>query len=273
MDDGAAAPVRWWRPGLLGMAAGVPIAWAVWAFTADVASADGLGAIVVFLGYGPVIVIAVAAVSCIALWEFVRQRAQRWRLSWVLAAPFAMWVVLLVGAITSGPSGSTTEQRLGWALVVLLMYGAAGVGFGRGASRRVRVLASVVAVAAAPLMIAYDDASQYRWRKATYASAPHVLPVVPGYTVAAARADGPALEVDMRGPADLRVSVWRCRDCTVRQEHTAHALTVVDGSFELDIVAVGIPAGQWSAPDGIRVRPASTDELASLPLAAPNYVD
>jgi hypothetical protein len=181
--------------------------------------------------------------------------------------------VLLIGALTSGPSGSASEQRLGWSLVVVVMYGGAGAGSAQGLPRVVRLLASVIVVAAAPLMIAYDDASQYRWRKATYASAPQVLPVIPGYAVVAARGDGRMLGVDMRGPADLRVSVRRCRDCSVGQQYAVNGMTVVDGSFELWIPAVDGAAGHWLAPDGIRVRPASLDELASLPLAASRDAD
>jgi hypothetical protein len=268
MDHGAAA-VRWWQSGLLGIGAGVPIVIAVCVFTAEVSAMGGLGGILVFFWYGPMIVAVLALAGWVAVWAVVAEWKVRWRdWWWVVAAPLFMWGVLLIGALTSGPSGSVPEQRLGWALVVVVMYGAAGVWSARGAPRPVRLLASLIVVAAAPLMIAYDDASQYRWRKATYASAPQVLPVIPGYAVVAARGDGPVLEVDMRGSSDLWVSVQRCRDCSVRQEGAVNELTVVDGSFELWVLAVGSPAGHWLAPDGIRVRPASIDELASLPLAA-----
>jgi hypothetical protein len=135
-------------------------------------------------------------------------------------------------------------------------------------SCRTRVLASAVLVAAAPLMIAYDDLAQDRWRRATYASAPHVLPVVPGYTVVAARGAGTTLDVDLHGPADLQVSVWRCRDCAARREQNVKQLTIVDGSYRLEILALQDAAGRWSAPDGIGVRPAGLDELAALPPAA-----
>ncbi|GAA3208300.1 hypothetical protein ACFO1B_18660 [Dactylosporangium siamense] len=266
MDDRA-------RAGLVGIGASVPIVASVWAFAADLSTMGGFGGLIVFLVYGPMIVLAAAAAGWVVVWALLDRGTEPWRHSWVIVAPFVMWVVLLAGAVTSGPVESVTEQRLGWALVVVLMYGAAGVGFGRGASRKVRVLASVLVVAAAPLMIAYDDASQYRWRKETYASAPRVLPVIPGYTVVAVRGEGRLLQVDMRGPADLWVSVLRCRDCTVRRDRTANTLTVVDGSFQVEIWAVGSPEWQWSAPDGIHVRATSIDELASLPLAVLDDAD
>ncbi|HTJ35422.1 MAG TPA: hypothetical protein VL738_19520 [Dactylosporangium sp.] len=252
---------------MLGAGAGVPLASAVFAFTAGVSELDGLGAFDVFLLKGPVIVLVLMAVGWVAVAAAAEEDKSRWRQWWwVIAAPAGMWVVLVIGAITSGPNGSVSEQRLGWALVVVAMYGAAGVGFTRGAPRVARVLASVVIVAAAPVMVVYDDASQFRWRKATYAAAPQVLPVVPGYTVVAVRGDGQVLDVDMEGPARLWVSVQRCRDCSVHQQGAPDGLTVVDGTFEIRIEAVG-PARQWPAPDGVHVRPAGLDELASLPLA------
>jgi hypothetical protein len=264
MDHGAAAPFTWWQSGLLGIGAGLPVVWAVCAFAADVSAAGGLGGIFVFFALGPMIVVALAVAGAFAVWA--AGKGQGW--SWLVAAPMVMWPVLLIGTLTSGPSGSLPELRAGWSLVVVVMYGAAGTVFAQRSPRRVRVLATVILVAAAPLMIAYDDASQYRWRRATYASAPRVLPVIPGYTVVAARSDGPDLTVVMTGPADLEVSVMRCRDCTVRREFAVTGMTVVDGSFELWIPPVDGPAGQQLALDDIRVRPAGIDELVSLPLAA-----
>ncbi|WP_238009027.1 hypothetical protein KZZ52_20785 [Dactylosporangium sp. AC04546] len=268
------ATVKWWQSGLVGIGAGLPMVWAVWAFTADVSAVDGLGVILVFFWYGPMIVAFLAVAGWIAVLAVVGNGKARWRYWWwVVATPLALWGVLLIGALTSGPTGSAPEQRLGWSLVVVVIYGAVGAGFAQRAPRVVRLLASMIVVAAAPLMIVYDDASQYRWRKATFASAPQVLPVIPGYAVVAARGDGQALEVTMRGPTDLRVSVLRCRDCSVRQEYAVNGMTVVDGSFELWVPAVDNPAGHWVALDGIHVRPASIDELASLPLAVSRSAD
>jgi hypothetical protein len=241
----------------IGVAAGLPIAGAVGAYADD----DGF---LVFFWYGPMIVAVLTAGAAAVI--------RTWRLPWrdwwwVVAAPPVMWVVLLVGAVTSGPSGSLSEQRAGWTLVVLVMYGAASVGFARIGPRVVRVVVAVITVAAAPVMVAFDDLSQDRWRRAGYAGAPQVLPVVPGYTVIAARADRSTLEVDLGGPTTLWAWVMRCRDCTVQQEASGGAVTLVDGRYELVIRALASDA-PWSPPDGIHLRPAGVDELAALPLAA-----
>jgi hypothetical protein len=264
MDHGGAASITWWQSGLLGLGAGLPVVWAVCAFAADLSSAGGLGGIVVFLAFGPMIVVALAVAGSVVAWAVGKGQGP-W---WVVAAPMVMWPVLLIGTLTSGPSGSLPELRAGWSLVVLVMYGAAGAVFARRPPRRVRVLATVVLVAAAPLMIAYDDASQDRWRRATYASAPRVLPVIAGYAVVAARSDGRELTVVMRGSVDVWVSVLRCRDCTVRRESAVNGMTVVDGAFELWIPPVDGPAGQRLVLDDIRLRPAGIDELMALPVAA-----
>ncbi|MGI5174960.1 hypothetical protein ACQEVZ_01310 [Dactylosporangium sp. CA-152071] len=269
MDHEATAPViRWWRSGLIGVGAAMPMVVTVYANAADVSAMDGVGGVLVFLVWGPMIVAGLAVAGWFAVWHVGSGKAQRRRWWWVVGAPFAMWGVLLIGALTSGPTASISEQRRGWALVVVAMYGGAAVWCATGTPRTARLLAGVVVVAAAPLMIAYDDASQHRWREATYASAPQVLPVIPGYTVVAARGDGTILEVDMRGPTLLWVSVQRCRDCSAGQEPTVDGLTFVDGGFRLWILAEDTSTGQWMPPDNIHVRSATIDELASLPLAA-----
>ncbi|MEU7874758.1 hypothetical protein [Dactylosporangium sp. NPDC049140] len=269
--ENRAVPVGWWRSGLVGLGVALPIIWAVAALTGSVDR--DLGGLVVFVMYGPMIAIAAALLGVVVVWGLTDRWAERRRLSWVIVAPFVVYVVLAVGAGASGPSGSVNELRLGWVLVVALLYGGAGVAFGRGVSHRVRVFASVVVLAAAPLMIAYDDLSQHRWRKAMFASAPRVLPVVPGYDVVAARADGGTLGVGMKGSAELWVSVWRCRDCTVRRQFDDGQWTVVDGTYQIGIDVVGAANETWPAPDGIRVRPAGLDELAALPLAPVPYSD
>jgi hypothetical protein len=56
---------------------GRPIVRAVWAFTADVSDLDGLGGIVVFLWQGPMVVVAVAVVTWIAVWTLVERCPDR----------------------------------------------------------------------------------------------------------------------------------------------------------------------------------------------------
>ncbi|MER7279231.1 hypothetical protein ABT369_32815 [Dactylosporangium sp. NPDC000244] len=261
MSDALAAPGPWWRSALVGLGAATPIVWAVWGLTPMVS--DFLGGILVFLGYGPLIAIGAALLGSGVVLASSERRAR----SWLIAAPFVMWVVLLVGTGTSGPFSSTTEQRLGWSMVVALMYGATGAAFAPGASRRVRLPAAIVAVIAAPLMIVYDDASQHRWHRADFASAPHVLPVIPGYTVTAVRAERSTLEVDMQGATRLYVAIWRCGTCAITPGTAAHGWMIVDGRYELEIFASGSQIQPWQPPTGIGVRPATVDELASLPLA------
>ena len=111
MDDAAGAPIGWWRAGLLGIAAGSPIVWAVWAYMPDVQ--DGWGAFGVFLFQAPVVVLVTAVIGLIGVLASSQRGRERWRPAWLVLAPFVMWLVLLTAAALSGPTGSVTERRAG----------------------------------------------------------------------------------------------------------------------------------------------------------------
>ncbi|MFB9451414.1 hypothetical protein [Dactylosporangium vinaceum] len=259
-------PFGWWRSGLLGLVAAAPVVWAVVGLIGEL-DAD-LGGLVVFAVYGPCVVAGAALLgAALMVGVTLERRAERWRLAWMIAAPPLVWLVLAVGAEQGGPMMPVGELRVGWSLVVVLMYAGTGVAFGLGAPRPVRVAAAVLVVAAAPLMIAYDDAAQPRWRRDSYAAAPHVLPEIPGYRPVAARGDGRVLTVSLDGPVALSVTVTRCAPCAVSAQAGRYGVTVVDGTYELAIVPQIGAGSTWTAPAGIRLRPAGVGELAALPLA------
>ena len=56
-----------WRV-LIGLAAGLPVAGAVWTFAEDVAATDGLGGIVVFLWSGPIVLAVLAGLAATVIW-------------------------------------------------------------------------------------------------------------------------------------------------------------------------------------------------------------
>ena len=273
MDEGTPVkPFGWWRSCLLGLVAAAPVVWAVVGLTgmAD----DDLGGLVVFFAYGPCVVSGAALLGSVLMVAVTNERrAERSRLAWMITAPLVMWFVLAAGASLGGPMAPVGELRVGWSLVVALMYAGTGVVFGLGAPRRVRIVAVVIVVAAAPLMVVYDNASQHRWRTDTYASAPHVLPVIPGYDPIASRGDGRTLVVDLDGPASLSVTVTQCVRCDTREQAGRYGVTIVDGTYALDIVAQIAADTPWTAPPGIHLRPASVDELAALPLVPRRYAD
>jgi len=188
---------------------------------------------------------------------------------WLILAPAGTALVILVAAAFGGSYGDQFERSLGWALVTLVMYAAGGVCFGSRVPLRARVLALVVLVGAAPAMLGYDHAAQHRWRMAALASAPAVLPVAPGYRVAAVRADRALLSVELADAADarLRLLIMECGNCADPPQPDRR---FVDGFW----ITAATPTGVW--PDALaelRLRPASRAELARLPVAAPNYAD
>jgi hypothetical protein len=241
-----------------------PVILAICVFISEVSANGGRRGLAVFLLYAPLAVIPLAAGLSLIVWWAVPWR-QDWR--WVVAAPWVMWLVLGAGALASGPSGSAAERATGWALVSALMYGAAGVLFSAGMSQRGRGLALVLLVVAPVAMVAYDDLSQSRWRRASYAATPHVLPVIPGYLPAAVRGWGTRLEVRMTGPVALEVWVVRCPDCAAGRDESDGVLSVVTAGHELTIGPVrDDDVATWAPPTDVAVRTADPDQLALLPL-------
>jgi hypothetical protein len=117
-------------------------------------------------------------------------------------------------------------------------------------------------------MVGWDHASQYRWRKANLAVAPAVLPVIAGYRPVAARPAPGRLRIDMVGPT--WVEAW-ISECGVGCEADGPSLpigtvTVVADGYQ--IVLFKADRGMSVGP--VRIRPASLDELARLPLG-PDY--
>ncbi|WP_327002063.1 hypothetical protein OHA72_44130 [Dactylosporangium sp. NBC_01737] len=88
MDRWVPVPVTSWQSGLLGVGAGLPVVWAVCAFAPDLSAAGGLGGIVVFVVYGPMLVAALAVAGATAALAFGSGQG-RW---WMVAAPSVMWV-------------------------------------------------------------------------------------------------------------------------------------------------------------------------------------
>jgi hypothetical protein len=260
VDHDCPAPSEWWRSASIGLIAGSPFITSIVLFTDAVTDGGLFGAIGIFGYLGVPLVIVTAVLGLVV--------ALRWRRRWWLAAaPPVAWAVLAVAAWTSGPSGSVPERIAGWALVTALMYGAAALVFDRERRRRVRVIALCVLVAAAPAMVAYDELSQYRWRRATFALAPHVLPVVAGYAVTGTGAEGRVLDVRMDGPADLRVLITHCDGCAVRREESTYMLIVVDGRYRIELRPDEGLDVRWTPPARVDVRAAGRDELARMSLA------
>jgi hypothetical protein len=185
---------------------------------------------------------------------------------WTVEYPFVLLVVLPVGLATGGPSASTLERTVGWAAVALALSTGAALVAGRGVSSSIRVLAVTVAMAAAPAMMRFDQASQDRWRTAELARGPTVLPVIAGYRPTAARADDGSLWVDMTGPTWLVVWITPCSTCVPgRRDHPFMLVVVVDG-WHVSVTGPDESVRTVPAVADVRLRRVSPAELARLPL-------
>jgi hypothetical protein len=265
MDGSVREPVGWRASALTGLGLGAPAAGAVLLF-ANMAADGLLAAAMVWLFVVPMLAGGMLAATG---FEVGRRGWPLRRWWWAVALAPGLAVVLFGGVLAGGPSGSTVERAAGWAVVTLVVSTGVGVAAGRRVSVWVRLLAAALAVIAAPAMVGFDHASQYRWRKAGLAGVPEVMPVISGYRPAAARADVATLQVDMAGPTRLVVWIDRCRGSCVAGDVTLTDMrTFTTGGYQLTVFQAGGRADVVAALSGVDVRPASHAELARLPLAA-----
>lgn len=213
----------------------------------------------------PVLAISILAVTA---FEVGRRGWPIRRWWWAVALAPGLAVVVFGGVLAGGPSGSTVERAVGWAVVTVVVSTGVGVLAGRRVPVWVRVLAAVLVVGAAPAMVAFDHASQYRWRQAGLAGVPQVVPVISGYRPVAARADVGTLQVDMAGPTRLVVWIDRCDGSCASDDATLpDRRTFVTGDYVLTVFHAVWGVDVLAALPAVDVRPASRAELARLPLA------
>ncbi len=259
----------------MGLVLGVPTAGAVLLLTEAAASAGAIGTLFVWVVLAPVATVVVMSAVGAALWRLTWP-LQRWW--WTIGLAPVLAVVLAFGVFAGGPAGTMSERAMGWAAVSLVFAVGVAVVAGRRVSVWVRVLAAVVAIGAAPTMVAHDRASQDRWRDAAHArelaarvsalaGVPEVLPVIPGYQPSATAGRGRSLQVDMTGPTTrLRLWIGHCSTCEAGMGSLSRTF-VVDGYV---IVVAQFDGGTELAASlaGVDVRPVSRAELAALPAAS-----
>jgi hypothetical protein len=215
------------------------------------------------------------SVAGVALWR-LKWPMQRWW--WTIALPPVLALMLALGVFAGGPAGTMSERATGWAVVSLAFAVGVAVAAGRRVSGWVRVLAVVVAIGAAPTMVAHDRASQDRWhdaaqaremaaRASALARVPEVLPVIAGYQPSATAGQGRSLQVDMTGPTTrLRIWVDRCSTCEAGMGSLRRTF-VVDG-YALVVAQFDGRTEMLATMTDVDIRPASRAELAALPAAA-----
>jgi hypothetical protein len=277
-DDGgktAREPTGLAASAVVGLVLGALTAGAVLLLAEAASTADEVGALFVWVILAPLTTLVVMSAAGVALWR-LRWPLQRWW--WTIALAPVLAVLLAFGVFAGGPAGTMSERAMGWAAVSLAVAVGVAVVAGRRVSVWVRVLAAVVAIGAAPMVVAHDRASQDRWRHAaharelaarvsTLAGVPEVLPVIPGYQPSATGGRGRSLQVDMTGPTTrLRLWIRHCPTCEAGMGSLRRTL-VIDGY----VLVVGQFDGRTemlTTMTGVDVRPASRAELAALPAAS-----
>jgi hypothetical protein len=264
VDASLREPTGWRASAGTGVVLGLPAVGVVLLFAAE-ADDDAFVAVILWL----LLALPLAACVAAATWLTIDRlgwRFRRW--CWAVALSPVLAVVVPLGALAGGPSGSTPERAAGWAAVAVAMSGGAAVAAGRRVSVPVRVVAAIAVVIAAPAMVGFDHASQYRWRTANLAGSPAVLPVISSFRPVAARPDLGSLQVDMAGPTRLVVRIDRCRgSCVARDVSAVGTRTFVAGGYELTVAQADGAVDVLTTLSVVDVRATSHGELARLPLA------
>lgn len=267
MDGPLHEPAGWRASSAIGLGLGLPVAGMVLLF-AGVVAEDTFAAVLVWLLFVPPLAVSMAAATGLVIDRLDWPMCRWW---WAVALAPGLAVVVFVGTNLGGPSGSTPERAAGWATVAVAISCGVAVVAGRRVSVRVRAVAAVVAVGAAPSMVGFDHASQLRWRTADFAGLPAVVPVISGYRPVAVRSDVRTLQVDMAGPIRLVAWIDRCGDgCVARAVTAVGTRTFVAGGYELTVFQADGAIDVLTTLPGVDVRATSHRELARLPLA-PSY--